>query len=731
VGRTRGLSLVRVFFEEESMSPAHADVAVPRHSRGALDRLRIPWRSRATTRIAAAAVLDSLDPAVVVQDPNGVIATWNASAERRYGFSAAEAVGRSMKSLVPSASWSWEDKAVKASLLGGLSDAYDTERLPKDGAVKRVSVEMSPIKNSVGAIVGVSTIEWDRRADLGRAVGRPGIESYLPGAFEDAPIGVALVSVEPATAGRIFRVNRALCKLAGYSRQWLEQTDTATLVHPDDAATDLAAMERLNAAELDGFQLEQRLLHYEHHAVWVTINVSLVRDRDGAPLYCIRQMQDIDERKRYESELGHLVEHDPLTGLLNRRGFLRELTHEMAYSRRYGGRGAVLFLDLDNFKWVNDTLGHNAGDEVISEVARVLGERLRETDALARLGGDEFAVLLPQTNSREAQSLSASLVASVRDGCSVSLAGGRAVTLSIGINWFERPADSVTADDVLIDADSAMYAAKDGGKDRFVLASPATHEHPNARVTWAERVRRAVEGGLFELYCQPIVDFASDTVAQWELLLRLPGDGGELILPSQFLYTAERSGLILEIDRWVLGEALKLLVQQRDCGHNVRLAVNISGRSVGSQELLAVIENGLVSSGLDPASLILEVTETAAIANMDRARGFANELQSLGCSFALDDFGAGFGSFYYLKHIPFDYVKIDGEFIRNLAASTTDQLILDSIVQMSNGLGTHTVAEFVGDQATVEVLKAHGVDYGQGYHLGRPIPVAEALPSVW
>jgi diguanylate cyclase (GGDEF)-like protein/PAS domain S-box-containing protein len=635
-----------------------------------------------------------------------------------------------MKSLVPSTSWAWEEKAVKASLLGGLSDSYDTERLAKDGVVKGVTVEMSPIKSSSGAIVGVSTIEWDRRADLGREPGGPGIDSYLPRAFEDAPIGVALVSVDPATAGRMFRVNRALCELTGHSREWLERAETAALVHPDDAPTDLAAMGRLNAAMLESFHLEQRLLHYEQHAVWVTINASLVRDPDGMPLFCIRQMQDIDERKRYEHELGHLVEHDPLTGLLNRRGFVRELTHEMAYSRRYGGRGAVLFLDLDNFKWVNDTLGHNAGDEVISEVARVLGERLRETDALARLGGDEFAVLLPHTTSREAQSLSTSLVGSVRERCGVSLAGGRAVTLSIGINWFDRPAENVTADDILIDADSAMYAAKDAGKDRFVLASAATHEHPNARVTWAERVRRAVQGGLFELYCQPIVDFASDTVAQWELLLRLPGDGGELILPSQFLYTAERSGLILDIDRWVLGQALKLLAQQRDWGREVHLAVNISGRSVGAQELLALIERGLASSGIDPACLALEVTETAAIANMDRARGFANQLQSLGCRFALDDFGAGFGSFYYLKHIPFDYVKIDGEFIRNLPASITDQLILDSIVQMSKGLGKRTVAEFVGDQATVEVLKTHGVDYGQGYHLGRPIPVSEALPSM-
>ncbi|MHB1467577.1 MAG: EAL domain-containing protein [Solirubrobacteraceae bacterium] len=693
---------------------------------GGFERLMSPWRHQAPTPITPAAVLDSLDPAVVGQDAGGLITTWSSGAESRYGFSAHEMIGRPMRALVPGTSRDWEDKAIRAGLLAGLSDTYETERLSKGGVVKEVTVQLSPIKGSSGSILGVSTIEWDRGGDSDREWVAPRMDSYLL-AFEDAPLPAALVSVDPDAAGRIFRVNEALCQLTGHSREWLERTDALALVHPDDVAADMVAMRGLTAAELDRFQLEQRLLHCERHFVWVTVNASLVRDRAGTPLFCIRQLQDIDERKRYESELGYLAEHDPLTGLLNRRGFVRELMHEMAYSRRYGGGGAVLFLDLDDFKWVNDTLGHNVGDEVISEVARILRDRLRETDALARLGGDEFAVLLPRTSSGEAQALSASLATGVREDCAVALPGGRAVTLSVGVNSFDRPGERVSADDILIDADSAMYAAKDAGKNRFVVASAENHGRTNARVTWAERVRHAIEDRLFELHCQPIVDFASGSVAQWELLLRLPGAGGELILPSQFLYTAERSDLILDIDRWVLSEALKLVAEQRDLGRSVRLAVNISGRSVGAPELLALVEEELASTAVEPSSLVLEVTETAAIANMDRARGFASELQSLGCHFALDDFGAGFGSFYYLKHIPFDYVKIDGEFIRNLPASTTDQLIVDSIVQMSKGLGKHTVAEFVGDQDTVEILKAHGVDYGQGFHLGRPIPVSDAL----
>ncbi len=552
------------------------------------------------------------------------------------------------------------------------------------------------------------------------------VEAYLRSAFEDAPIGIALISIDPEIEGRFLRVNRALCKLTGYSPEKLQMTDIHALLHPDDLPTDIAAMTRLNQGEVDGFQLEQRLLHAERQAVWVTVNASLVRDAAGDPLYCIRQLQDIEERKRYEGELGYLVEHDPLTGLLNRRGFVRELAQQIAYARRYGDGGAVLFLDLDDFKYVNDTLGHSTGDEVISDLACVVRKRLRETDIFARLGGDEFAVLLPHTAVSEAETVSVSLLEAVRNGCAVSLGEGRRVTVSVGITGFQEPGKDLTPDDILIDADVAMYAAKEAGKDRVAVASTATKERMRSRVTWAERVRRAVQDGLFELYCQPIVNLANDSISQWELLLRLPGDGGELILPAQFLYTAERSGLILDIDRWVLDQAMRLIAEQSDAGCEVRLEVNLSGRSVGDPELLALIEQGLEDRAINPANLVLEVTETAAIANMDRARGFATKLRALGCGFALDDFGAGFGSFYYLKHIPFDYVKIDGEFIRNLPSSSTDQLILDSIVQMSKGLGKYTIAEFVGDSETVQVLKEHGVDYAQGYYLGKPRPVSEA-----
>jgi diguanylate cyclase (GGDEF)-like protein/PAS domain S-box-containing protein len=699
-------------------------VAVP-DARRRLTRL-MPWSAGARQTkgdVDARAILESLDGAVIARGLDGVIRTWNAGAERLYGYAANEVVGQPYDLIVPSARQQREGEAMNALLAARVSDNYIAKRLCKDGAATDVRVRISPITNAAGALVGVATAE----DQLGAHDARSTQDSYLRSAFTDAPIGIALVSVNPGTEGSLLRVNRALCALTGYSSEKLQRGNIHALVHPSDLATDVAAMARLSEGEVHEFQLEQRLLHAERHAIWVTLSASLVRDEDGEPLYCIRQLQDIEERKRYEGELGYLVEHDPLTGLLNRRGFVRELAHQMAYARRYGKGGAVLFLDVDDFKYVNDTLGHNTGDEVICDLARVLDKRLRETDIFARLGGDEFAVLLPDATASEAETVSASLLEAVRDGCGVPLGEGRRMSVSIGVTSFRDPGKDLTPDDILVDADVAMYSAKEGGKDRVAVASTTTKERMRSRVTWAERVRRAVQDGLFELYCQPIVDLADDSISQWELLLRLPGEAGELILPAQFLYTAERSGLILAIDRWVLSRAVQLIAEQRDAGREVRLEVNLSGRSVGDAELLGLIESELEARAIDPASLVFEVTETAAIANMDRARGFATRLQALGCGFALDDFGAGFGSFYYLKHIPFDYVKIDGEFIRNLPASSTDQLILDSIVQMSKGLGTRTIAEFVGDRETVKVLKEHGVDYAQGYHLGKPRAVSDAL----
>ena len=272
-----------------------------------------------------------------------------------------------------------------------------------------------------------------------------------------------------------------------------------------------------------------------------------------------------------------------------------------------------------------------------------------------------------------------------------------------------------------------MYAAKEAGKDRYLVAAALDQQRPGTKTTWNDRVRRALVQDGFELHCQPIVDLKTRAIAQWELLLRLPGDNGELIAPAQFLHTAERSGAILGIDRWVLREAIELIASHRDNGRELTLTVNISGLSVADPTFPEFVAARLQEAEIDPSSLVLEVAETATIAHMNHAVKFAAKLNELGCRLSLDDFGAGFGSFYNLKYIPFHFVKIDGEFIRQLPKSRADQVILDSVVQMSSALGKRTIAECAGDQTTIEVLRGRGVDFAQGFHLGPPMPVSSAL----
>jgi EAL domain-containing protein (putative c-di-GMP-specific phosphodiesterase class I) len=248
-----------------------------------------------------------------------------------------------------------------------------------------------------------------------------------------------------------------------------------------------------------------------------------------------------------------------------------------------------------------------------------------------------------------------------------------------------------------------------------------------ARITWAERIREALEEDRFTLYAQPIVELSSGEVRQHELLLRMLDERGDAIPPAVFLGIAERFDLMQELDRWVVARAIRHMGEERRRGRDVVFEVNISGSSTGDPELLTIIEHELASNGVDPANLVLEVTETTAVANVPRAQQFAARLAELGCRFALDDFGAGFGSFYYLKHLPFDLLKIDGEFVRSCTSSTTDQLLIRAAVDIARGLGKRTIAEYVGDDDTVALLRELGVDYGQGFHIGKPAPLVTSL----
>jgi diguanylate cyclase (GGDEF)-like protein/PAS domain S-box-containing protein len=544
-------------------------------------------------------------------------------------------------------------------------------------------------------------------------------------AFEAAPIGMALSDLD----GCFIQVNDALCTITGYTREELEEMGFAELSHPADAGRDEEMMRSLLSGEQSAYWMEKRFVDVVGQVVWVAVHATLVRAADGTPQHFLGQIQDVSERVRYETQLQHMADHDPLTGLLNRRSFERELNHHIARVERYGAEGAALVLDIDRFKHINDTLGHKVGDELIVKVAQTLRTRLRDSDVLARLGGDEFAVLLPRGGVAEAEKVAESILETVRAQSVVTAAGRRrTITASIGIAPFSE-AERLSAEDLLVSADLAMYDAKEAGRDRS--ATYASQErgvsHMKARITWAERIREALEEDRFTLYAQPIVELRTREVRQHELLLRMLDEQGEVIPPASFIAVAERFDLMQDIDRWVVARAIRMMGEQLRAGREVVFEVNISGSSTGDPELLTIIEHELRESGVDPVNLVLEVTETTAVANIPRAQQFAGRLAELGCRFALDDFGAGFGSFYYLKHLPFDLLKIDGEFVRSCTTSQTDQLLIRAVVDIARGMGKKTIAEYVGDDETLELLRELGVDYAQGFHIGHPAPLVQAL----
>jgi diguanylate cyclase (GGDEF)-like protein/PAS domain S-box-containing protein len=449
-----------------------------------------------------------------------------------------------------------------------------------------------------------------------------------------------------------------------------------------------------------------------------------VRDATGRVIAAAILAKDVSERRHFEERLRHLADYDQLTGLCNRRRFEEELKRELARVGRYNDPGAVLSIDLDNFKSTNDFAGHAAGDAVLSAVARVLKRRFRSSDVVCRLGGDEFGVLLTSVDAMAARKTAEDLLVAIHN-CR-PMFGGKSfrITASIGVATFES--DDATASELLINSDLAMYSAKGGGRDRVVLFTPSEgrRARATAKLTWAERIREALDrDDGFVLHMQPILDLATDKISHSELLLRMRDEYGNLIAPSAFLPAAERFGLIHAIDRWVVRRAIEMIAEGREAAR-LPVSVNLSGDSVvGDPHLLEMIEREINNYCVDPSMLIFEVTETAAIANMPEATMFARRVNELGASLALDDFGTGFGSLYYLKHLPVGYVKLDGEFIQNLPQSEVDAHMVNAIVGIAQGLGIKTVAESVSDEETIQVLRRHGVDYAQGFYVGRPAPV--------
>lgn len=532
--------------------------------------------------------------------------------------------------------------------------------------------------------------------------------------------GIDAVVMEARTPGFQFTyVSHEAENLLGYTvPEWLEPEFWNKHVYRDDARWLNKSIDD-NTKKPGSFAVDFRMVHKRGGVLWVrAINSVEINESGEATIRGL--ILDIMEQKTAEDRIVYLAEHDSLTGLINRRRFQEELDRSVAYTQRYQQQGALLFIDLDQFKYVNDSYGHQYGDEYLIDVSRRLAKALRKTDILGRLGGDEFGVIIPNVTLEEAKTVANALLGTLAQETIKFNDAIIHISASIGMVFF--PTQGSVGNDLLAKADAAMYTAKNSGRSQYHIFSEDDDElwSMQAKIHWEERIRWALKEDRFVLYFQPVADLMSYKVTHYEVLLRMLGKDNELIKPAAFLDTAERFGLIREIDCWVLTNAIKEQAARRDRGNDVSLAVNISGRHFGSSEIMTVVKDSMQTYSADPQKIIFEVTETAAVGNLSEAREFIDSLKAIGCRFALDDFGIGFSSFHYLRNLPVDFVKIDGSFVRNLHVDKDDRVFVKAMVDLAHGLGITCIAEFVENKEIVGILQNLGVELGQGYYLAKP-----------
>jgi diguanylate cyclase (GGDEF)-like protein/PAS domain S-box-containing protein len=452
-------------------------------------------------------------------------------------------------------------------------------------------------------------------------------------------------------------------------------------------------------------------------------------DRQGRVIGAVIVFHDVTKERRLKRALSYQASHDALTGLINRREFDNRLHAAVLSAQRGEGSYALLYIDLDQFKVVNDTCGHQAGDRLLRDVTGLLQTRVRASDTIARLGGDEFGVLLEGCTLEQATRIAEGVRQAIRDYRFMWGASTLSVGASVGVVQIKAETENVAS--IMSAADIACYAAKDEGRNRIHVYEQDGVSHRHREMHWVARVTRAVEENRLELFFQPIVPTnvadrgAPEQPHFHELTVRLRDDDGHLVPPSEFIPAAERYNVMSIIDRWVVTRAVDLLKERQKSGAALPLlAVNLSGTSLNEQSFAEFVLQSVGDSAIANA-LCFEITETAAVTSLSNAIYFMRELKGRGCKFSLDDFGSGLSSFMYLKTLPVDFLKIDGQFISHIAEDAVDRSMVEAISKVGRALGIATVAECVESEAVLDELKRIGVDFAQGFFVAAPLPIAQ------
>jgi diguanylate cyclase (GGDEF)-like protein/PAS domain S-box-containing protein len=536
-------------------------------------------------------------------------------------------------------------------------------------------------------------------------------------AFNQAAVGLAHVAPD----GRWLMVNQKLCEIVGYTQKEMLNMRYQELTHPDDLLLDIELGKRMLAGEVHEQSREKRYRHKDGRYIWVNLTSSLVWDSTGKPKYYSTVVEDISRRKQVEGELLHLANHDVLTGLPNRSLLLDRLSQAIAFANRLGDEVAVLLIDLDRFKNVNDSLGHDVGDRIITEISLRLLSRVREGDTVARWGGDEFVVVLGDVTHEDAV---ANFAQKLLETLSQPLTIGEHELYpagSIGISLYPKDGDDPNA--LLKNADTAMYRAKEAGRNNFQFYAHEMNARALDRLKLDGGLRRALLRDEFILHYQPQMDIRSGEIVGVEALLRWRPPGQPVIYPGDFIPVAEETGLIVQIGEWVLRSACAQLKSWENAGlcGGMRMAVNLSARQFKQHNIVDMVSRVLRETGCDPSRLELEITESVIMDDPEAAVATLKQLGDMGVSLAIDDFGTGYSSLSYLKRFPLDALKIDRSFVRDITTDSDDAAIAKAVIALAHSMKLIVIAEGVETQEQLQFLREQQCDQMQGYFLSRAV----------
>ena len=672
---------------------------------------------RATNLLAA--IVDSSQDAIISHGLDGVISSWNKGAERLFGYTAEETIGRHISLIIPADCPHEEAWIVGQLKLVQKVEHFETVRVRKDGTQIDISITVSPIRDASGRIVGASKLARSitERKQAEQAL-RQAEEKYRA-IFEQSVVGMFQV----ASDGRPVSVNRAFAEMHGYDspEQLLaEVSNVALQIFVDPKQMDKLEHVLDNTGTVRGAEVEVQ--RRDGTRRFVRANVRAVRDKVGNIVLREGAVEDITDRKVAEDRIQFLAYYDVLTGLPNRTLFEDRMGKALAGASRQKRKIALLFLDLDGFKIINDSLGHSFGDLLLQEVAERLKKWSREQDTIARLGGDEFLIMLTQiTDVPDVAVATERLMDAMTAGFVVE---GHSFNMSCSIGVSIFPENGTDCETLIKNADAAMYGAKADGRNNFRFFTEEMNTQAVERLALESSLRSALARNQLFLMYQPQMDIATGRIAGLEALLRWRHPELGLVPPDKFIRIAEHSGLIVPIGEWVLRTACHQAKKWQDEAlPAVSVAVNVSAVQFRQRGFCQLIRSVLQDTGLAPQYLELELTESLLLANAEVTLSVLKELKSMGITLAIDDFGTGYSSFSYLRQFKVSKLKIDRLFIRDVAVNANDAAITTAIIGMAKSLKIKVIAEGVEDEAQMSFLRAHQCDEIQGYYFSKPLTV--------